>query len=193
MSRPNASDLSYVIPVDFLPPSALPLPGRLGLTRAPGRWAPDRSTDSHAWLREDLDALARIHDAKVLVTLLQPHEIAELGDLKGAARRAGLVWLSFPIPDMGIPSDLAATRRVVDEILHALEIGYGVVVHCWGGLGRAGTIASCCLVARGAPPAQALALVRSARDGAVQSEVQEQFVRSFGEGGSTEQRGADYR
>ena len=191
MSRPNASDLSYVIPVDFLPPAALPLPGRLGLTRAPGRWAPGRSTDADSWLREDLNVLAGIHDAKVLVTLLQPHEIAELGDLKGAARRAGLAWLSFPIPDMGIPSDLTASRRVVDEILHVLEGGHAVVVHCWGGLGRAGTIASCCLVARGTPPAQALALVRAARDGAVQSEAQEQFVRSFGEEGEAAGRGAD--
>src|SRR6266568_3083730 len=142
MSRPNASDLSYVIPVDFLPPSALPLPGRLGLTRAPGRWAPDRSTDSHAWLREDLDALAGIHDAKVLVTLLQPHEIAELGDLKGAARRAGLAWLSFPIPDMGIPSDLTASRRVVDEILYELEGGHAVVP-CRGGAALTG-VSACC-------------------------------------------------
>jgi len=177
MSRPP--DLSYVIPVDFLPSSALPLPGRLGLTRAPGRWAPGRSTDPDAWLREDLDALAGVHDARMLVTLLEPHEIAELGDLRGAVRRAGLAWLPYPIPDMWIPSDVAATRRVVAEILHALEGGHGVVVHCWGGLGRAGTIASCCLVARGAAPAQALALVRAARDGAVQSEVQERFVSSF--------------
>ena len=71
----------------------------------------------------------------------------------------------------------------MDEILHAVEGGHGVVVHCWGGLGRAGTIASCCLVARGASPAQALAHVRAAREGAVQSEAQEQFVRSFAEDG----------
>ena len=191
MPRPNPADLSYVMEVDFLPPSALPLPGRLGLTRAPGRWAPGRNPESGAWLREDLDALARVHGARVLVTLLEQHEIAELGDLRGAARRAGLTWLPFPIEDMGIPSDLAAARRLVDEILRALEAGQGVVIHCWGGLGRAGTIAACCLAARGAAPALALALVRAARDGAVQSDLQEAFVRSFAHVSDRGQRGAD--
>ena len=191
MPRPNPPDLSYVMEVDFLPPSALPLPGRLGLTRAPGRWAPGRNPESGTWLREDLDALARVHGARVLVTLLEQHEIAELGDLRGAARRAGLTWLPFPIEDMGIPSNLAATRQLVDEILRALEAGHGVVIHCWGGLGRAGTIAACCLAARGAAPAQALALVRATRDGAVQSDLQEAFVRSFAHVSERGQRRAD--
>ena len=170
--------------MDLLPPEALPLPGRLGLTRAPGRWAPGRSGDPDSWLREDLTALARAHDTKVLVTLLEQHELAELGDLKGAARRAGLSWLRFPIPDMSVPSDMTAARGLVTEILRALERGDGVVIHCWGGLGRAGTIAACCLVARGAPAAQAIALVRAAREGAIQSEAQEQFVRAFAEEGT---------
>ena len=129
---------------------------------------------------------------QVLVTLLEQHELAELGDLGSAARRAGLSWLPFPIPDMWIPSDLTVTRHLVAEILRGLEGGDGVVIHCWGGLGRAGTIAACCLVARGAPPERALALVRAARDGAVQSDVQEQFVRSFADGLDAGQRGADY-
>jgi protein-tyrosine phosphatase len=192
MPRPNPPDLSYAIQVDFLPASALPLPGRLGLTRAPGRWAPGRSRDPDFWLREDLEALAGSHDVQVLVTLLEQHELAELGDLEGAARGAGLAWLPFPIPDMWIPSDLTVTRHLVAEILRALEGGDGVVIHCWGGLGRAGTIAACCLVARGTPPERALALVRAARDGAVQSDVQEQFVLSFAQGLDAGQRGADY-
>src|SRR6266568_658078 len=192
MPRRNAPDLSYVMQIDFLAPSALPLPGKLGLTRAPGRWAPGRNPESRSWLREDLDALARVHGATVLVTLLEQREITELGDLRAAVRRAGLTWLPFPIEDMGIPADLSATRQLVDAILRALEAGHVVVIHCWGGLGRAGTIAACCLVARGASPALALALVRATRDGAVQSDVQEEFVRSFAQARNPEERGADF-
>ncbi len=169
----------FALRVDWLPPAALALPGRLGLTRAPGRWAAGRSLDSDVRLREDVEALARIHGAKLLVTLVERLELAELGDLRAEARRARVAWVHFPIPDMWVPSDVAATRRLVGRMLRTLERGDAVVVHCWGGLGRAGTIAAACLVARGTPPRAAIAAVRAARPGAVQTDAQEQFVADF--------------
>lgn len=170
----------YALRVDWLPPSALALPGRLGLTRAPGRWSPGRSLDSDERLREDFDALARVHAAKLLVTLVERMELAELGDLRAEARRARIGWVHFPIPDMWVPSDIAATRRLVSRVLRVVERGDAVVVHCWGGLGRAGTIAAACLVARGTPPKAAIAAVRATRPGAVQTEAQERFVAELG-------------
>lgn len=167
--------MPWQLRIDHLPPSALALPGRLGLTRAPGRFAPGRDLDADVRLREDLEAIAAA-GAKVLVTLVERAELAELGDVGGAARRAGLRWIHFPIPDMWIPSDLAAARRLVGRMLRALEAGEGVVVHCWGGLGRAGTIAACCLAARGCTAARAVALVRASRPGAIQNDAQERFV-----------------
>jgi ADP-ribosyl-[dinitrogen reductase] hydrolase len=166
--------------VDFLPAAVLGLRGRLGLTRAPGRWAPGRSPDSDARLREDLEAIAA-HGARLLVTLVEPHELSELGDVAAAARGSGLRWIHFPIPDVWVPSDLAATRRLVARMLRALGRG-DVVVHCWGGLGRAGTIAACCLAARGLAPADAIAAVRAVRPGAVEVPAQERFVETFGAG-----------
>ncbi len=80
---------------------------------------------------------------------------------------------------MWVPADMEATRRLVARMLAAVQRGEIVVVHCWGGLGRAGTIAACCLVARGVLPARAISLVRAARPGAVQSPEQERFVREF--------------
>ena len=165
--------------IDWLPLAALALPGRLGMTRAPGRWSPGRHLDSDVRLRRDLEVIARDHGAKVLVTLLEPAEIAELGNLRAAARRARLAWLHFPIPDMSIPRDVAATRKLVGRILAALEGGDHVVVHCWGGLGRTGTIAAACLVARGRAAAEALALVRAARQGAVEVPAQVRFVEEL--------------
>jgi protein-tyrosine phosphatase len=170
---------SFALRVDYLPRAALRLPGRLGLTRAPGRWAPGRHADSDVRLREDLEDIAEIHGAKVLVTLVERSELGELGDVATEARRAGLTWIHFPIPDMWVPSDVEATRRLVTRILRVLERGDDVAVHCWGGLGRAGTIAASCLVAHGHTPARAIALVRAARPGAVQTEAQEQFIEDF--------------
>jgi ADP-ribosyl-[dinitrogen reductase] hydrolase len=176
---PFPTTTSLLTQVDFLPLSALPLPGRLGLTRAPGRWWPGRPLDSDVRLREDLEAFAHEHGANVLVTLLERAEMAQLGDLRGSARRAGLEWIHFPIPDFWIPGDVGATRELVARLLGSLERGDGVVVHCWGGLGRAGTIAAACLVAHGVEPARAIELVRAARPGAIQSEAQERFVLDF--------------
>lgn len=172
---------SFALRVDWLPQPALALPGRLGLTRAPGRWASGRVPDPDVWLREDLAALTGDHGAKVLVTLLERREIAEVGDLRREARRAGLAWIHFPIADMWAPTDMRAARRLVGKMLRALEGGENVVVHCWGGLGRAGTIAAACLVARGRPPAEAMALVRATRERAIQTATQEAFVAEFGE------------
>jgi ADP-ribosyl-[dinitrogen reductase] hydrolase len=169
----------YAPRVDFLPRAVLDTPGRLGITRAPGRWSPGRSPDGDLRLRRDLHALARDHGARLLVTLLERPEIDELGSLARESRRAGLSWLHFPIPDMWFPSNMGKARKLVRRIVVALEHGDDVIVHCWGGLGRAGTIAATTLVARGLAPEPAIAAVRAAREGAVQTSEQEQFVAKF--------------
>jgi protein-tyrosine phosphatase len=178
VTRPKTPE-PYALRVDYLPRTALALPGRLGLTRAPGRWSSGRDLDSDVRLREDLAAIAGVHGAKLLVTLLERAEIAELGDLEHEARRAGLSWIHFPIPDMWVPGDMDAAHKLVARIVRVLERGHDVVVHCWGGLGRAGTIAASCLVAQGSPSEEAIALVRATREGAIQTAAQEQFVRDF--------------
>ena len=55
-----------------------------------------------------------------------------------------------------------------------------MVVHCRGGLGRAGLTAACLLVQAGMEPGEAMALVRKTRPGAIENSRQEKFVREFG-------------
>ncbi len=169
------------IRVDFLPPETHALPGRLGRTLAPGKFRPGLDPASDTLLRDDLRALRDTYGAQVLVTLLEELEMRRLGipDLLPVARRMRLRTIWFPIPDVTAPSDLPATARLVAEIVDALSVGETVVVHCRGGLGRSGTIAACCLVARGRAPAEAVAMVRLARPGAVEVRDQEQFVSRF--------------
>lgn len=66
------------IRVDFLAPDSHGLPGRLGLTIAPGKWRPGLDHASDTLVRDDLLRLRDFHGAKVLVTLLE--------EIEGAAK-----------------------------------------------------------------------------------------------------------
>ncbi|MFT3912602.1 MAG: tyrosine-protein phosphatase [Anaeromyxobacteraceae bacterium] len=113
------------------------------------------------------------------MTLLEPHETSKLGRIDLAARKAGLRWRHFPIPDVHIPASVPDTGRLVSDLLRALGKGETVVIHCWGGLGRTGTIAACILVAAGSKPDEAIRHVRAARPGALEVPSQEAFVNEF--------------
>jgi ADP-ribosyl-[dinitrogen reductase] hydrolase len=62
------------------------------------------------------------------------------------------------------------------ELRSMLGNGLDVLLHCRGGLGRAGTIAARLLVELGVEPLTAIAKVREVRPGAIETRDQEQFV-----------------
>ena len=58
----------------------------------------------------------------------------------GTAKR-----LAFPIPDLSIPAEANQMVEILDVIDTALCEGHGVYIHCWGGVGRTGTVVGCWL------------------------------------------------
>ena len=97
----------------------------------------------------------------------------------------------LPIPDMGVPS-VARMREILDLIDASLERGETVYVHCWGGVGRTGTVIGCHLVRRGLSGDEALARVaelygsmpeakRLRHTGSPETEAQRAFVRGWSE------------
>ena len=70
----------------------------------------------------------------------------------------------FPIVDLGVPDRelLVAVLDAIDEALAAGRIPY---VHCFGGIGRTGTVVGCWLVRHGASPEEALATIADRRRG----------------------------
>jgi len=66
---------------------------------------------------------------------------------------------------------------LVGEGLRAqLRAGFNVLVHCKGGLGRAGTIAARLMIELGTSPKNAVAAVRNARPGAIKTSAQLAYV-----------------
>ena len=56
---------------------------------------------------------------------------------------------SHPIMDMSVPRRAAEMAAILDAIDDALGQGRTVYVHCWGGIGRTGTVVGCWLVRHG--------------------------------------------
>ncbi|MBP1182182.1 protein-tyrosine phosphatase [Methylobacterium sp. PvR107] len=122
--------------------------------------------------------------ASSVLTLLEAHEF-DLLSVKGlpeAVRDAGLAWHYAPIPDVSVPGPAfdAAWRTIGPRILEQFHQGGSVVVHCRGGLGRAGIIAAKLMVMMGADPKQAIEQVRAARPGAIETPAQEAYVLQQG-------------
>ncbi|SLN75600.1 cyclin-dependent kinase inhibitor 3 family protein [Oceanibacterium hippocampi] len=154
--------------------------GRVGITFCPGKCDP-RAMSGH-WDRDialDLDAV-RAWGAAAVVTLLEQKELSllrveRMGD---EVRRRHMLWFHLPIVDVSTPDkDFERHWQGAGEQLRGLlRDGRDVLVHCRGGLGRAGTIAARLLIEMGTEPATAIRQVRQVRPGAIETRRQEQYV-----------------
>ena len=171
---------THPLRIDTVDPGAVR--GRIGITFAPGKH--DRFAVGGPWARDiakDLDAIVE-WNARAVVTLIEPHEMSRLciTNLGAEVQRRGMVWLNLPIRDVSTPSvEFEAEWPAHSKRLRALlDAGENVVVHCRGGLGRAGMISARLLVESGVEPEAAIGRVRAARPGAIETSQQEEWVRS---------------
>ena len=156
--------------------------GMVGITFAPGKQQPDGQTAAHRRdLAADLDTIAA-WNAAVVVTLVEPHELDSLGipALGAEVRRRHMEWHHWPIRDYGVPDAAfkAAWPARSAMLRSVLACGGRVLIHCKGGLGRAGTVGARLLVEDGMAPNEAIPAVRAVRPGAIETGPQAAWVRA---------------
>lgn len=143
-----------------------PWRGKLAVASRPrgGDWLDD---EINGWRKAGLD---------VVVSLLEKDEAAqfELDHEGDVAESKGVRFVSFPIPDRGVPASTREALSLFSTISAALEAGKNVAVHCRQGIGRSGLIAAGVLLTSGMGVDKALELVGAAR-GEVVPETQAQL------------------
>ncbi|MCU0948760.1 MAG: ADP-ribosylglycohydrolase family protein [Porphyrobacter sp.] len=156
--------------------------GSIGLTLCPGKR--QSLAASGVWERDlvaDMEAI-RAWGAQAVVTLVEPDELEELrvSGLGAEVHRQHMAWFHLPIRDVSVPgADFEQAWMTYGARLCAmLRDGFKVLVHCKGGLGRAGTIAARLMIELGVEPERAIREVRLARPGAIETPEQEAYVKS---------------
>lgn len=74
---------------------------------------------------------------------MAPYEdlLAELEEESGSPLRR----ISLPIADMGVPDAGSTMQSILKHIQESTALAPAVYVHCWGGIGRTGTVVGCWL------------------------------------------------
>lgn len=154
--------------------------GKIGITFCPGKKQKGAFTGD--WERDlnlDLDMIEDWNAAAV-VTLLEEHELASLGvkDIGDAVEERHMTWYNMPIRDVSTPDErFEISWQTTGEDLRAiLRDGFNVLVHCKGGLGRAGMVAARLLIDLGMEAAAAIEAVRKVRPGAIETTAQLNYV-----------------
>ena len=176
------TSVTHPLRIDTLPVGN----GSLGITFCPGK----KGDSAHGapWARDldlDMDSI-EVWGAAAVVTLIEDHEFEMLSvrPLGEAVMARGIEWHHLPVRDLNYPTPetMACWQTLSPQLHQILECGGKVLVHCRGGLGRAGTLAALILIERGRTASDAIQEVRSVRRGAVETVEQERWLECHAQG-----------
>jgi protein-tyrosine phosphatase len=141
---------------------------KLKLFWIPGPWRGGLAVASRPrggdWLEDEVNGWCQA-SLNVVVSLLEKDEVAqfELAHEGDVAESKGIRFISFPIPDRGVPASTQEALSLLSTIAAALEEGKNVAVHCRQGIGRSGLVAAGVLLTSGMGVDKALEVVSAAR------------------------------
>ena len=121
------------------------LPGRFLAGEYPGAANPKAA-------RAKLAAFERV-GVNTFVDLTEGHELSPYAPLLSV----GTEYHRLSIRDLGVPHTRLHMSDILNAIDDALARGRVVYVHCWGGIGRTGTVVACWLRRHGRTGEEALA------------------------------------
>jgi len=159
------------------------IPGRFLTSEYPGVYNTERTARRiDSFLEAGIDTF---------IDLTHPSELVPY--LTILQERAGYYgreahYFNFPIRDHAVPSHEQMTI-ILDRIDSLLADGKNLCLHCWGGVGRTGTVVGCYLIRHGHTPAKALAQIaewwqddprRGFYPHSPETEAQVQFILNWG-------------
>ena len=172
------TSITHPLRIDWLPVEGDE--GRIGMTLCPGKYQPISWTGG--WDRQldlDFEALKENGTLK-LISLVTPEdmELLRVTELPEYAEASGIEWIHLPLPDTSVPTRkwLRRSVPVFTELQTSIAEGERVVVHCMGGLSRAGTFVAIYLYLRGYSMIEAIRKVRTERDARCINAKQEAFL-----------------
>lgn len=156
--------------------------GELGLTFCPGKKQAQSLTGS--WDRDiDLDIqTVKNWGATAVISLLEDFEYEELQvSPLPVVYQQHFQWFNLPIPDKCAPDDAWMKHWLTlrHDIKSLLAQEGKILIHCKGGFGRTGTVATLILMDHGYVAVDAITACREAREFAVETEAQEKFVMAY--------------
>ena len=145
----------------------LDLPGSLYLHSMPGKEEP---------LSECLAALKAASVDHIICLNPIPEIEAKSPEYAEAIRTRSLPLdlIHVPLGDGGVPEDEESFLKLAKDVAQQLKKGTSYMVHCKGGVGRTGTMASCIVAALG----QSLSLVSDA-GGKAETDQQRELIASL--------------
>jgi protein-tyrosine phosphatase len=94
-----------------------------------------------------------------IVSLLEPSEARSLGlDAEREQVKAhAMDFISFPIPDMGLPPSVEDFALLSKKLFNQVNAGVNTLIHCQAGIGRSGLLVAGILLHCDMDPQQAFA------------------------------------
>lgn len=82
-----------------------------------------------------------------------------------AERGIEVKYFRYGVRDLGVPTERDQMKRILATIREEIDAGRPVYVHCWGGVGRTGTVIGCWLVEGGLAGPAAIEKIAELRAG----------------------------
>jgi protein tyrosine phosphatase len=164
--KDQMNEETIVSPVPF-PRSYWVIPGKLLAGCYPGARDPKEAT---------IKLTALINSGiRHVISLMEPDErdssghrfvpYVDLMESIAARMKVSVTFDQLSIKDLSIPTEHHMTR-ILNQIDLCIKHGKPVYVHCWGGIGRTGTVVGCYLVRHGlATGKNVLDMIRDLREG----------------------------